>query len=140
MAERIRKLLARVRDFVGNQWRPPRYPVRLGISISLADDNAASAQILRGYTRDVSANGVAFIVPAIRIGAHYLAGGNRHPLRVTLELPTKPLCFNVVAVRYHQLDKRESEFLIGAHITDIDEDSARCLIEFLSSRRSPVAA
>ena len=42
---------------------------------------------LNGHTLDVSTTGLALIVPAIRIGEHYLAGADRK-LHVKLELPS----------------------------------------------------
>jgi len=71
---------------------------------------------------DLSTNGIALIVPAIRVGEHYLVGDDRR-LHVKLELPGGPVELNVVPVRYESLeeDPNESGYLIGAHITEINE-------------------
>ena len=74
---------------------------------------------LDGYTLDVSATGLALIVPAIRIGEHYLAGADRK-LHVKLELPTGPVEMKVASVRYEGLDD-DSGYLIGAQILEMSD-------------------
>jgi hypothetical protein len=74
---------------------------------------------LDGYTLDVSATGLALVVPAIRIGEHYLAGDDRK-LHVKLELPDGPVEMRVGTVRYEGLDDG-SGYLIGARILEMSE-------------------
>jgi hypothetical protein len=74
---------------------------------------------LDGYTLDVSISGLALIVPAIRIGEHYLAGSDR-TLHVKLELPGGPVEMRVVTVRYEDLEEG-SGYLIGARILEISD-------------------
>jgi hypothetical protein len=65
---------------------------------------------------DVSITGLALIVPAIRIGEHYLAGADRK-LHVKLDLPSGPVEMKVV-----------TGYLIGARILEIS-DSDRASFE-----------
>jgi hypothetical protein len=74
---------------------------------------------LDGHTLDVSSTGLALIVPAIRIGEHYLAGADRK-LHVKLELPGGPVAMKVVTVRYENLEDG-SGYLIGARILEISD-------------------
>jgi len=74
---------------------------------------------LDGYTLDVSITGLALVVPAIRIGEHYLAGADRE-LHVKLELPSGPVEMKVVTVRYEDLEDG-SGYLIGARIREISD-------------------
>jgi len=74
---------------------------------------------LAGHTLDISSTGLALIVPAIRIGEHYLAGADRK-LHVKLELPTGPVEMKVVTVRYENLEDG-SGYLIGARILEISD-------------------
>ena len=74
---------------------------------------------LNGHTLDVSSTGLALIVPAIRIGEHYLAGADRK-LHVKLELPGGPVEMKVVTVRYENLEDG-SGYLIGARILEISD-------------------
>jgi hypothetical protein len=89
---------------------------------------------LAGYTRDISATGLALIVPAIRIGEHYLAGEERR-LRVVLELPSGPIDLVATPVRYEPIDEDENEqgFLIGARITEISSQDRERLTSYLKS-------
>ena len=75
--------------------------------------------MLDGYTLDLSITGLALIVPAIRIGEHYLAGADRK-LHVKLELPGGPVEMKVVTVRYENLEDG-SGYLIGARILEISD-------------------
>ena len=68
---------------------------------------------------DVSATGLALIVPAIRIGEHYLAGSDRK-LHVKLDLPSGPVEMKVASVRYEGLED-ESGYLIGAQILEMSD-------------------
>jgi len=74
---------------------------------------------LDGYTMDVSITGLALVVPAIRIGEHYLAGADRK-LHVKLALPSGPVEMKVVTVRYENLED-DSGYLIGARILEISD-------------------
>jgi PilZ domain len=74
---------------------------------------------LDGQTLDVSSTGLALIVPAIRIGEHYLAGGDRK-LHVKLELPTGPVEMKVASVRYEGLED-DTGYLIGARILEMSD-------------------
>ncbi|HKR22492.1 MAG TPA: PilZ domain-containing protein, partial [Pyrinomonadaceae bacterium] len=77
---------------------------------------------LDGHTLDISSTGLALIVPAIRIGEHYLAGADRK-LFVKLELPSGPVEMKVGTVRYESLEEssEESGYLIGARIIEMSD-------------------
>lgn len=132
MPELMRSIVARLHRFIGDRRRAPRVRLRLPFSLSLPGirSNARGAQhslALEGFTRDVSATGLALILPAIRIGEHYLTGEGRI-LRITLEFPTGPIQIDAVPVRYERLDETEPEkgYLVGVKITEMsDDDRAR---------------
>ena len=66
------------------------------------------------------------IVPAIRIGEHYLAGSDRR-LYLKLNLPSGPVEMKLATVRYESLDESQEEtgYLIGSRIIEMaDEDRA----------------
>jgi hypothetical protein len=72
---------------------------------------------LDGHTLDVSATGLALLVPAIRIGGHYLAGEDRK-LHIRLELPSGPVEMMVATVRYESSED-DGGYLIGARILEM---------------------
>jgi len=72
---------------------------------------------LDGHTLDVSATGLALLVPAIRIGGDYLAGEDRK-LHIRLELPSGPVEMMVATVRYESSED-DAGYLIGARILEM---------------------
>jgi hypothetical protein len=132
MAEFARTIVSRFRKFVGDRRRAKRQRVRLAFSISIPSPakrrNGSRRTIsMDGHTLDLSANGMALIVPAITLGEHHLVGENRS-LKVQLELPLGPVEMQVVPVRYERLEEHKSEtgYLIAVKIVRMsEEDRAR---------------
>ena len=131
MSELPRRIVSSLRRFIGNRRHHKRVRVRLKFTISLSDPRVNSngsrrLPTLNGHTLDVSSTGVALVVPAIRIGEHYLAGADRK-LFVKLDLPSGPVEMKVVTVRYESLEESRDEtgYLIGARIAEMsDQDRA----------------
>jgi hypothetical protein len=142
MPELIRTFANRLRSYMGNRRRAPRYAahleVGLALSVSMPSAKISAEQAermgrslkLAGYTRDISATGLALIVPSIRIGGQYITGENR-ALQIMLKLPTGSILIHGTPVRYSPLEAEEEEgsdngYIIGVSITDMsDEDRAR---------------
>ena len=132
MAEFARTIVSRLRKFVGDRRRSTRHLVRLVFSLSIvspAKSLTGSRRIVSmdGHTFDLSANGMALIVPAITLDEHHLVGENRS-LSVQLELPSGPVEMQVRPVRYERLEehKIETGYLIAVKIVKMsDEDRAR---------------
>jgi hypothetical protein len=122
-----RRIVSQLRRYIANRRRTKRARVRLGFTLSFADPRISSngsrrLPSLDGHTLDVSTDGIALVVPAIRIGEHYLVADNRR-LHLKLELPSGPVELNVVPVRYESLeeDANESGYLIGTRIAEVNE-------------------
>jgi hypothetical protein len=104
---------------------------RLNFTLSLSDPRVGSngsrrLPTLDGHTLDISMTGLALIVPAIRIGEHYLAGSDRR-VYLKLELPSGPVEMKLATVRYEALDETDEEtgYVIGARIIEMaDADRA----------------
>ena len=124
MSELPRRIVSRLRRFVGNRRHSKRVRARLSFTLSLSDPRISSnghrrLPSLNGHTLDVSATGLALVVPAIRIGEHYLAGDERK-LHIKLELPNGPIEMRVATVRYESLED-ETGYLIGARIVEMSD-------------------
>lgn len=122
MSELPRRIVSRLRRFVGNRRHSRRVQARLNFTLSLSDPRISSnghrrLPSLDGHTLDVSATGLALIVPAIRIGGHYLAGEDRK-LQIRLELPSGPVEMTVATVRYESSED-DGGYLIGARILEM---------------------
>ena len=130
MPEHLRSIVARLRAYVADRRRSPRFHLRLPCAVSLhepGDEGARRNAQLTGFTRDISASGLALILPAVRVGERYLTGAGA-TLRVRLEHPTGPLELLATPVHYDQLGGEESDkgFLVGVRIVAMDEaDRAR---------------
>lgn len=127
MSELPRRIVSHLRRFIGNRRRTRRARVRLNFTLSLADPRTSSNGLrrlpsLKGHTLDISTTGIALVLPAIRIGEHYLVGDDRR-LHLKLELPNGPVELTLVPVRYESLedDAEESGYVVGAKIVDLNE-------------------
>src|ERR1700752_346525 len=127
MSERPRRIVSRLRRFLGNRRRSKRALVRLDFTLSLYDPRTSSNGLrrlptLNGHTLDISSTGIALVVPAIRIGEHYVAGVDRR-FHLKLDLPDGPIEMTVAPVRYESLeeDPEESGYVIGGRIVEVSE-------------------
>lgn len=146
MSELPRRMVSQLRRFIGNRRRAKRAEVRLPFTLSLEDPRVSGNGFrrippLQGHTLDMSTSGVALIVPAIRIGGHYLAGTERR-LYLKLDLPDGVAELTLIPVRYESLeeDPEETGYVIGARIEEIsDNDRSRFnayVKSMLSNQRS----
>jgi len=139
MAEFARTIVSRLRNFVGDRRSVKRQRVSLAFSISLyppARNLTGTRQTvsMKGHTLDLSANGLALIVPAITLSEHHLIGENRS-LKVQLELPGGPVEMLVNPVRYERLEdhKIESGYLIAVKILRMSEAARENYSEYVST-------
>ena len=136
MSERLRAIASRLRRLVGERRRHPRYKVRLAASVVLLGARGeAVTPPLEGHTRDVSACGLALILPAVRVGQRYLAGESQ-ALGVTLRLPTAVVQLRGTPARYERLDDEGAgtAYLIGLRITDMGESDRAAFDEYLKKQ------
>ena len=136
MSELPRRIVSQLRRFIGNRRRSKRVRARLGFTLSLSDPRIGSngsrrLPTLDGYTLDVSVTGLALIVPAIRIGEHYLAGADRK-LHIKLELPSGPIEMRVASVRYESLED-DTGYLIGARIVEMSDSDRKSFERYVAN-------
>ena len=139
MAEFTRAIVSRLRQYVGGRRHSKRQNVRLPFSLSLASltksTNGTRRIIsMKGHTLDLSATGLALIVPAITLGEHHLVGENRS-LNAKLDLPVGPIELQVTPVRYESLEEQETEtgYLIGVKIVGMPDADRAKFAEYVSS-------
>ena len=132
MPELARTIVARLRQYVGDRRHSKRQRVCLNFSLSLSSNTKSlngSRRVIsmKGHTLDLSATGLALIVPHITLGEHHLVGENRL-LDLNLELPDGPVELQAAPVRYERLedDELETGYLIAAQIVSMpDSDRAK---------------
>jgi hypothetical protein len=128
MPELIRSVVSRMRLYVKDRRRSPRLRVRLLFSASVcrrSNGNGVQTRerLLKGHTRDLSANGMGLNVPQIHLdGLHLATEGSELDLR--LELPGGDVHMRVVPRRYERLDEPElgCVYLVGVQIAHMDEE------------------
>ena len=130
MPELLRDIASRLRAFVGDRRYATRHPARLSVAVSLLDARPrAYPAALESHTRDLSACGLALVLPAIRIGDRYLTG-DTNVLRVTLRLPSAAVQIHAVPARYERLgeDDADTGYVVGVRIKEMS-DKDRALFE-----------
>ena len=134
MPELVRSVVSRVRVYFKDRRQSPRLRVRLVFSVGIkreVNGNGSNrcAKTLQGHTRDVSAKGMALLVPQAHLDGHHLAAEGE--LKVELQIGSgDPISMNVAPRRYERLEETElgCAYLIGVRIMKINEtDQARYL-------------
>lgn len=138
MSELPRRIVSHLRRFIGNRRGHKRVRARLNFTLNLSDprvntNGSRRLPTLDGHTLDISTTGLALIVPAIRVGEHYLAGSDRRVF-LKLELPAGPVEMKVATVRYEALEETDEEtgYLIGARIVEMSDADRAAFDEYLS--------
>lgn len=135
----IRKLVWKFRKSMSERAAPKRYDYQTPVSVSFEPFkakgklDAAPRLSIRGNTKDLSINGVAFIVPSIRLREYYLVGENRL-LDVEVSLPSGKIKMRVIGRRYEQLGDEHSSatgYMIGASIEEITDEDRQIYEDFL---------
>jgi len=144
MAEFTRAVVSRVRQYVGDRRRSRRHPIRLKFVLSLVSltkhlNGSRRVSSIEGHTLDISAHGLALIVPRITLGEHHLVGENRS-FNLKLELPDGPVELQASPVRYERLDedRNDTGYLIAVRIAGVPTDDMQRYSDFVTSlpRRS----
>lgn len=146
MPEVIRSVVSRVRVFFKDRRQSPRLRVRLPFTVSIHRENELNgtrrrAQTLRGYTRDLSQDGLGLLVSQVHLDGHHLAAGGRE-LDVELELGRdNSILMRVMPQRYERLEESESgcTYLIGAGIVSLAEADRSRYLAFVAEnlKQSP---
>ena len=96
----------------------------LTANLSILDTEAPSSAdslVFLGRTKDLSAGGLAFVLPSIQIDERFCGEGSR--LRLCLYLPTGSVQLEITPVRCEPLnpDNTGKGYFIGAQILSIDD-------------------
>ena len=135
MPERLRTIASRLRQFLADRRRAPRHKVRLPVVVSLLDSASTSQPAsAAGHTRDVSEDGLAVVLPNIRVGQRYLVG-DAVTLRVTLKLPGESVRLYGTPVRYERLEDEQPDagFIIGIRLDEASERDRALLYDYLKT-------
>jgi len=119
--------------------RSPRLNMRVAFSVSVLRQSKlkrlnGSDHALKGHTRDLSANGLALLLPQIHLDGYHRAAEGRE-MQLMLEVGGAALPMVIMAKRYEKLEGTElgCNYLIGARILRMDETDRRRYNDFLSA-------
>lgn len=141
----IRKLIARFYRSAAERRAAPRYnfqtPLKIWIETAAtfgkSGNNRAPSEppVIWGETKDLSAAGIGFFVPSIRIRESYLVGENS-TLNAELDLPEGKVRMRITARRYEQASENQTvlRYLIGASILQITREDREIYERFLRSK------
>ncbi|HLM58182.1 MAG TPA: PilZ domain-containing protein [Pyrinomonadaceae bacterium] len=135
MPERLRSIANRLRQFVADRRRLPRYKARLPVVVSLLNVRVvATPATLSGHTCDASVEGLGLILPAIRIGDRYLVGEG-HTLRINIKLPDASARLYGIPVRYERLEDGQPgrSYLVGLRLTETHDPDYALYSDYLKS-------
>lgn len=119
-----------------------RHHLRMSFNLSVLEPRRgggiggeATPMMMEGYTRDVSATGLALVVPTLSLGGRDLSRLGQAFL-LELDLPSGPLRFQAAAARHEQLDvEGEDRYVLGVRITEISERDRDRFTRFLKEAR-----
>jgi hypothetical protein len=152
MEEVFRSLVGRfnesVRGYLKSSRKRSRLPIQVTIqpkieTTSLLKNHLAEAYAQKkknlstsGEMLDIDKKGISFIVPFIRLGEHYLVGGDTY-LNLEIDLPNGKLRLKAVGCRYEQVEQDSSvgRFLVGARIVGTSEKDDALLTEYLEAEK-----
>jgi hypothetical protein len=136
----IRAVGRKINAIAGAHFCAPRRRVELRLKLTMVEaspnSHRAPVTIFDGYTRDISATGVAILLPIARISDELLNQSQR-TLRIILELTTGAIEADATLVRYEPIpvndDRRQMGCLIGAQILKMRADDRERFIQHLRS-------
>lgn len=140
MPELIRSVVSRARTYFQDRRQSSRLRVRLMFRLSIPrplnlNGSTKPRHFLTGHTRDISADGLALLVPHAHLnGRHLAADGCSLEVRLNLgdDVTIQML---VLPERYERLDEGElgCAYLIGARIVKIDEADRHRYLNYISN-------
>jgi hypothetical protein len=141
----IRTLVNRLNEYFKIHSLPSRQEVCVPVTISIKPElnsvrckttgklvMQGATPIIKGETKDLSENGIAFIVACIRVGQNHLVGEGK-TINVVLDLPNGKVHFQALGQRYQPLgtDAAATKYLVGARIVRISETDRKAYEHYL---------
>ena len=126
------------RERPGNRQQSPRFKARLPLSVAVVEgapyEDGSYSEAIPGCTRDLSKNGLAFVLPVGRIGRFDLADPGLR-LWLQLDLPVGMINLRAAPARCQKLgdEEAETDWLIGVRITKISDGNRNLLEQYLST-------
>jgi hypothetical protein len=139
MTQLLRSLATHINAMAGAHFCTPRRRSRLRLRLAMTDRKThitgSRAATFDGYTCDISATGMAILLPVVCLSDQLISQGHR-TVRIVLELVTGPVEAEASVVRYEPVkfdEVAELGCLIGARIDSMRAEDRERFIEHLRS-------
>ena len=144
MTQLMRSIATSINAIAGAHFCAPRRRVRLRLRLAWVDPKTRlpepRAVTFDGYTCDISATGMAILLPVARFSEQLLNQSHR-TIRIVLELATGTIEADAALVRYELVHLNEGMMepgcLIGAQIVSMRSPDRERFIEHLRSISHP---
>lgn len=141
MFETLRSRITRLREIVADRRQAARLKAQrqarllFNVSIVNAETGESRSQTIpvAGFTRDISETGLALIVPSLRAGDRYLVDEGCKLRVVLVDLPNGEVEIFATPVRYTELPRPETGYLIGVHITEMNDSDRARLLQYIKT-------
>jgi hypothetical protein len=148
----IGKFVRQINESVKSYLSPARQNFSFPMTVSVEPDGKTGSlrrretgrlvakeepQKFNGETKDFSSDGIAFVVPFIRLGGNYLVGEGK-TLNVIVNLPNGKVAMQVIGKRYEQIGTHTSvpKYIIGARIVSMTSRDRSLYQDYLKMRKS----
>ncbi len=143
MPKLIRSVATRINAIAGAHFCAPRRRAELRLKLAMVEtsphNHSSRTTEFDGYTRDISATGVAILLPVASLSDELLNQSQR-TLRIILELATGAIEADAKLVRYEPVvNEGETKVgcLIGAQILNMRADHRQLFDQHLRSINQP---
>jgi hypothetical protein len=135
IANRLRKLAGNRRQV---RRRKARRRAQLVVPTAAIVGKNTTQSIFEGYTRDISAGGIALVIPALKScdGDNLREGGS---VEIALELPAITIRMRATPVRCEVLEGSDRGCLIAARIVELNDVDRARLADYLRRLSSSVS-
>ena len=139
LPDKLRPLVSRVREWVGDRRRSPRSKASLPFRAS-SDTAGSTGWSAAGHTHDVSATGLGMLFPAPEPGGEQYPAGSSTFL-LTLKIGRREMRLVATPARLDPAPAAGGEKsgvrLVGARIDTMDEQDRVLLENYIKARRFP---
>ena len=115
----------------------PRFNSTVGVRLSLLDykyvDGKMTIPVMSGKTTNLSATGLAMVVPDITLNEKSLIAKGTQ-LTIVLDLPTGITRLKASPIHHRRVSrfKKNSEYILGVQITEMEEDARERYLKYIS--------
>jgi hypothetical protein len=131
VGDNVRNLLRQLKQAA------PRFDSQISVRLSLLDykyvDGKMTIPVMGGKTINMSATGLAMIVPNITLNDKSLIAKGTE-LTIVLDLPSGIIRLKATPIHHRRVSRfmKNSEYILGVQITEIEDDARARYLKYIS--------